>query len=242
MHSTAWKNAVRRSMLVVGLAGGFTVLGAGIAASTATADELAPPTDVAVAEQPADDDDNDETSGENGTGSGNQVEADVEAPVDASDNQVTVIGDGNQHEGGTSEPQNGVEPDADADHTSGDDGTLSGNQVEAEAEAQVELTGNQVTVIGEDNTSGGSTSDTCQDEGTSSGDTTNGDDGTLSGNQVDVDADAPVDASGNQVTVIGDENTTGGSSQSGCGSADDAEGADGSTGGDCVDTPLLAFS
>ena len=108
MHSTAWRNAVRRSMLVVGLAGGFTVLGAGIAASTATAEELAPPTDVVVAEQPTGDDDNDETSGEDGTVSGNQVEADVEAPVDASDNQVTVIGDGNQHEGGTSELQNGV--------------------------------------------------------------------------------------------------------------------------------------
>ena len=226
MHSTAWRDAVRRSMLVIGLAGGFTVLGAGIAASTATADEQVPVVGVAAAGQTAADDENDETSGENGTGSGNQVEADVEAPVDATDNQVTVIGDGNESEGGGSEPENGVEPDADVDHTSGEGGTLSGNQVEAAVEAPVELSGNQVTVIGDGNTSEGSTAGSCQEEETSAGDTTNGDDGLLSGNQVDVDADAPVDASGNQVTVIGDENTSGGNRDGGCQTAGGSDGSD----------------
>ncbi|HET7735787.1 MAG TPA: chaplin family protein, partial [Nocardioidaceae bacterium] len=229
MHSTAWRDAVRRSMLVIGLAGGFTVLGAGIAASTATADEQAPVVGVAAAGHAAADDENDEndeTSGESGTGSGNQVEADVEAPVDATDNQVTVIGDGNQSQGGGSEPENGVEPDADVDHTSGEDGTLSGNQVDAEVEAPVELTGNQVTVIGDENDSEGSTAGSCEDGGASSGDTTNGDDGLLSGNQVDVEADAPVDASGNQVTVVGDENTSGGTSDGGCGTAGGSDGSD----------------
>jgi LPXTG-motif cell wall-anchored protein len=214
-------------MLVIGLAGGFTVLGAGIAASTATADEQAPVVGLAAAGQTAADDENDETSGENGTGSGNQVEADAEAPVNATDNQVTVIGDGNQSHGGGAEPENGVEPDADVDHTSGDDGTLSGNQVDAQVEAPVELSGNQVTVIGDGNTAEGSTAGSCQEEEEkSSGDTTNGDDGLLSGNQVDVDADAPVDASGNQVTVIGDENTSGGTSEDGCRTATGSDGSD----------------
>jgi len=238
MYSTAWKSAVRRSMLVIGLAGGFTVLGAGIAASTATADEAVPVVGPATAGSSATDDDDDETSGKDGVGSGNQAEAEVDAPVDASDNQVTVIGDGNQSSGGRSEPKNGVDPDADADHTSGEDGVLSGNQVEAEAEAPVQLTGNQLTVIGDDNTSGGSTSETCPNEGTEPGDTTNGDDGILSGNQVDVDVDAPVDASGNQVTVVGDENVNEGSRTNDCRGSDGAadggqqDGSDASDGGE----------
>ena len=238
MYSTAWKIAVRRSMLVIGLAGGFTVLGAGIAASTATADEAVPVVGPATAGSSATDDDDDETSGKDGVGSGNQAEAEVDAPVDASDNQVTVIGDGNQSSGGRSEPKNGVDPDADADHTSGEDGVLSGNQVEAEAEAPVQLTGNQLTVIGDDNTSGGSTSETCPNEGTEPGDTTNGDDGILSGNQVDADVDAPVDASGNQVTVVGDENVNEGSRTNDCRGSDGAadggqqDGSDASDGGE----------
>ena len=64
---------------------------------------------------------------------------------------------------------------------------------------------NQVTVIGD-----GNTSETADDEtGTdgSGGDTTDGQDGTGSGNQTAPGVEAPVDTSGNQVTVIGDGNT-----------------------------------
>ena len=72
MHSTTMKNVVRRGMFVIGIAGGITILGSGIAASSASADE-APPGALVVSGTSAGDDD--ETTGEDGTASGNQVEA-----------------------------------------------------------------------------------------------------------------------------------------------------------------------
>ena len=71
-------------------------------------------------------------------------------------------------------------------------------------------TGNQATVIGDgqvadvqpgDNGVDPSTDPGSSDAGTGAGDTTSGQDGTGSGNQTDAGATAPVDASGNQVTV-----------------------------------------
>jgi LPXTG-motif cell wall-anchored protein len=63
-------------------------------------------------------------------------------------------------------------------------------------------------VIGSDNTSttSGSGSSGTGGTGTTGGDTTNGSDGTGSGNQTDTGVVAPIDAGGNQVTVIGSGN------------------------------------
>ena len=75
--------------------------------------------------------------------------------------------------------------------------------------------GNQVTVIGDgNNTPTLQPGRGRQPTGGSNGDTTDGQDGTGAGNQTDADATAPVEASGNQVTVIGDgNNNTADSSQ-----------------------------
>ena len=90
------------------------------------------------------------TSGEDGTASGNQTELGATAPVDASDNQVTVIGTDNTNEspGDTSTGGSG----SGGGSTSGEDGTGSGNQTGLGATAPVDASGNQVTVIGTDNT------------------------------------------------------------------------------------------
>ena len=95
--------------------------------------------------------------------------------------------------------------------TSGASGLVSGNQTGRAGHRPGGAAGNQVTVIGNDNKSGGSaqggSSDTSASSGpSSSGDTTSGEGGTGSGNQTDAGATAPVDASDNQVTVIGDGN------------------------------------
>ena len=100
---------------------------------------------------------------------------------------------------------------------------------------------NQVTVIGD-----GNTSETADDEtGTdgSGGDTTDGEDGTGSGNQTAPGIVAPVDPSGNQVTVIGDDNTQR-DTESNTGEEDTDEGDDasdddpaGDTGEDSSDDP-----
>ena len=210
MHSTKALSAARRGMVVLGIAGGITLLGAGFAASSAAADEIGLPTGIVAS---------DRTSGEDGVLSGNQVDADVGAPVDASGNQVTVIGDGNESAGDGEGPRAEASPSADVDHTDGEDGLVSGNQVDADVEAPVDVSGNQVTVIGDGNTSGGASSESgacgSSDAGSGDstsgpeGDTTSGEDGTGSGNQLDVGPSAPVDASDNQVTLIGDGNQSG---------------------------------
>ncbi len=219
MHSTKALSAARRGMVVLGIAGGITLLGAGFAASSAAADENGLPPGIIAS---------DDTSGEDGVLSGNQVDADADAPVDVSGNQVTVIGDGNESAGDGDGPRAEVSPSGDVDHTDGDDGTLSGNQLDAEAEAPVDVSGNQVTVIGDGNDSGGASSGAgdCGSTDAGSGDSTSGEDGLVSGNQVDADVDAPVEASGNQVTVIGDDNTSGGASSESvhCGSSDAGSG------------------
>src|SRR5215203_5684682 len=101
----------------------------------------------------------------------------------------------------------------DPSSTSGANGLVSGNQTGPSAGASGDTSGNQVTVIGDGNNNTGSTQDgggaSAGSGGAAAGDTTNGQDGTGAGNQTDADAAAPVEASGNQVTVIGDGNEAG---------------------------------
>jgi hypothetical protein len=156
------------------------------------------------------------TSGQNGIGSGNQTGVAAQVPVNASGNQVTVIGQRNQvHStaGSASGAPAGTSTSPPAPTTSGRAGILSGNQTAIGLQVPVNVSGNQVTVIGQDNTVsslGGSA--TGVPAGTSSGSptsgpVTSGQDGILSGNQTGVVALVPVNVSGNQVTVIGQDNT-----------------------------------
>ena len=185
------RTPLRRLLLGSAIAGGFTVLG--IALSTASASAAEPGT----------------TSGEDGIISGNQSGVTLTAPVDATGNQVTVIGDGNSVESSGSDSTG---PGAGGGGTtSGDDGVVSGNQSEVTVTAPIDLSGNQVTVIGDDNDSSSGSDATAGSTSATVG-TTSGDDGTGSGNQTGVDVTAPVDVSCNQLTVIGDDNTTGCSS------------------------------
>ncbi|MCW2761259.1 MAG: hypothetical protein JWR85_1460 [Marmoricola sp.] len=196
------RTSIRRALCATAIAGGFTVLGIAFAASSATA-----------ADTPS------TTSGANGLGSGNQTGSGVHAPVGASGNQVTVIGDGNTSGGSTQD--RGGDPAGNAGQsTTGEQGNGSGNQTDAGATAPVSPSGNQVTVIGDGNDNAGS--DGGNGRGAVSGDagpgSTDGQQGNGSGNQTDADTSAPVDASGNQVTVIGDGNENSSASEEFAGS------------------------
>ncbi len=176
----------------------------------------------------------DTTSGQGGNGSGNQTDADAKAPVDATGNQVTVIGDGNHN---ASESSNdGGSGDTGGDTTNGQSGNGSGNQTSPTATAPLNATGNQLTVIGDGNRAE-STNDTRATNG-SEGDTTDGQGGTGSGNQTTPNASAPVATSGNQVTIIGDGNTTGGTDHVDGGSDPVEPGADPNGPGDSTSPPL----
>ncbi len=114
-------------------------------------------------------------------------------------------------------------------------GTGAGNQTSPAVTAPLEATGNQVTVIGD-----GNTSDTDQTGGSSpagSGSETDGQDGTGSGNQTSPAATLPVDTSDNQFTVIGDGNTNTGSDGDGTGTGTTPEQAGTETGQPETDQP-----
>lgn len=89
---------------------------------------------------------------------------------------------------------------AHADTTSGDNGVLSGNQVNPNVNAPVTACGNAVGVVGSPeascapNVSGGGAGHN----------RTSGDNGVLSGNQVNPNVNAPVTVCGNAVGVVGD--------------------------------------
>jgi len=153
------------------------------------------------------------TSGPDGAGSGNQTALDVRAPVNASGNQVTVVGQDNETRatGASSAPAFGG--GSAAATTSGQSGIGSGNQTGVAVAAPVNGSGNQVTVIGQDNAnesvgdaSAGSTVGSTADSTSGGPATTTGQGGLLAGNQTALGVALPVDATGNQVTAVGEDN------------------------------------
>ncbi len=179
------------------------------------------------------------TSGTDGNGSGNQTDAGAAAPVDATGNQVTVIGDGNTADN-TRTSEGDTSGAGDGNTTNGENGNGSGNQTDPAATAPVYAGDNQVTVIGDGNTS--ETADDQTATNGSGGNTTDGQDGTGSGNQTAPGVEAPVDSSDNQVTIIGDGNSTERDTQPNSGfdeTADPDQSGDtgGDTGGDTSDGP-----
>jgi hypothetical protein len=199
------KAFIRRALCAVGLTGGVVIVGFGLA-QAASADTGSGPV----------------TSGESGIVSGNQTGVDAQAPVNASGNQVTVIGQRNHTtstgSSSTASPAATSGGSSGSPTTSGQNGIGSGNQTAVGAQAPINVSGNQVTVIGQDNTTHSSGSASTRGSGGSSGSpTTSGESGIGSGNQTGITVLAPINVSCNQVTVIGQDNTSqcaGGSSAS----------------------------
>jgi hypothetical protein len=123
---------LRRALCAVGLTGGIVLLGIGLA-EAASADGPSGPV----------------TSGESGILSGNQTGVDAQAPINASGNQITVIGQDSKaiSSGGAAT----TSPPPGSPTTSGEDGIGSGNQTGVGAQVPINVSGNQVTVIGQDN-------------------------------------------------------------------------------------------
>ena len=188
---------IRRAMCALGLTGGVLLLGFLMAESASAAG-------------------NNTTSGQDGLGSGNQTGVHATAPVNLTGNHVTVIGHDNTATGSGSDATTGSTTagtsgtSTGGNTTSGQDGIASGNQTGLGLQAPVNATGNQVTVIGHDNTAttSGDNATTGDSSGSTGGNTTSGQDGIASGNQTDAPLQAPVGITGNQVTVVGDGNTT----------------------------------
>ncbi|HET7736468.1 MAG TPA: LPXTG cell wall anchor domain-containing protein, partial [Nocardioidaceae bacterium] len=105
----------------------------------------------------------------------------------------------------------------------------SGNQLTLDPDLPVDVSGNQVTVIGDGNQSGGATGGADDGEAgdPDAGDTTSGEGGTGAGNQLSLDPVARVGADENQLTVLGNGNENGDDGTGGSGDPDDDGSGDG---------------
>lgn len=171
--------------------------GSGLGSGAGTAPAAAPAADLT-------------TSGTDGVLSGAQAPIAVSVPVTATGNAISVLGDAGSSGASGSSMTTPAPADSGAT-TSGSDGILSGEQVPVGVAAPVTASGNAVSVLGDAGSSGSSVTASPAPATNTSGATTSGSDGVLSGIQVPVGASAPVTASGNAVSVLGDAGTSGSS-------------------------------
>src|SRR5690606_14989864 len=100
---------------------------------------------------------------------------------------------------------------ANAADTSGENGAASGNQIGILGELPVTIGGNAISILGDSESSGSSTA-TVTDASPSAGSSaTTGEDGVASGNQVIPDIVAPIVATGNAISILGESSTEGAS-------------------------------
>jgi len=128
--------------------------------------------------------------------------------------------------------------------TTGEDGTASGTQVLGVVDLPVNLGGNAISLLGDSSSSGSATNGAGGGSSNSASSSTSGADGTASGTQVSPDAKAPVNVSGNAISVLGDSRSAGSTSNAGSStasnSADETDGTDGVASGTQV-SPDLAL-
>ncbi|HEY4225089.1 MAG TPA: hypothetical protein VGM70_04700 [Pseudolysinimonas sp.] len=187
------------------------------------------------------------TSGDVSLLGGSQALLDVHAPVAVGGNAISVIGDsgassstvGSGSAAGASGSGAGSTGagSTGSGSTSADDSTLGGTQVLGDVSAPVTVSGNAISVAG-DSTSGGSfagqSADGSGSTAPAAGPSTTGDNSTLGGTQVVPDVTAPVTATGDAISVVGDSTSGGGTSGSTSGT-----GTGGGTGGGTGATPPL---
>jgi hypothetical protein len=143
----------------------------------------------------------DVTTGNGGVLSGNQVNAPISAPVDVSGNGVSLVGGSKAKSRGGAKVDQGGSGSGGGQRTSGKRGVVSGNQVNAPISLPVNACGNAVAVVG--GAKAGCEGGAKVKGSGKGGQTTDGTDGVLAGNQVKAPISAPVNACGNAVAVVG---------------------------------------
>src|SRR5690554_6542182 len=176
------RKSVSRALWGAFFVGGLTVLGAGAAHAA-------------------------DTSGEDGTASGNQVGILGELSVTIGGNAISILGD-SESSGSTASTTSG-DATSNTSTTSGEDATGGGNQIIPDVVAPIVASGNAISVLGDSSTEGTHTSAATEGDtnGTTAG--TTGEDAIAGGNQVTPDADLPILVSGNSISLIGDSSTEG---------------------------------
>jgi hypothetical protein len=182
------------------------------------------------------------TTGSDSLLGGTQGLVNIDIPVTVGGNAISVLGDSSSTGSSTGggEATTPAAPAAGTTaSTTGEDGILSGTQAVPNVSAPVTLGGNAISVVGDSESSGSSTTSAPSGAGTTgTGASTTGQDSILGGTQVLGDVGAPVTLGGNAITLIGDaestdSSTTAGSTGSGSTGSDGAStsGEDGILGG-----------
>lgn len=137
-----------------------------------------------------------------GVGSGNLIQLPINAPINVCGNQLDVIGILDSVTGNFCE-NHGSDATAASGKSAGSPGVGSGNLIQVPINAPINICGNQLDVIGIGNTDHGNS---CENHGggsTSAAGGSNGSPGIGAGNVIQVPINAPINACGNQVDVIG---------------------------------------
>ncbi|MFI0424209.1 chaplin family protein [Spongiactinospora sp. 9N601] len=144
------------------------------------------------------------TSGDGSVLGGNQIDAPINAPINACGNAIAVLGEADANcKGGATVVNRGH--GAGGDHTSGDGSVLGGNQVVAPVTAPLNACGNALAIFGNATAgcTGGSTVKNSGAGAGAGGNRTSGGGSVLGGNQVVAPISAPTDICGNAVAVLG---------------------------------------
>ncbi|MFG1873568.1 chaplin family protein [Sphaerisporangium sp. NPDC049003] len=147
-----------------------------------------------------------DTSGSGSVGGGNQINLPINIPIDISGNAVAVAGESSASSRGGSSVQGGSGAGGIQGSTSGHGSVLGGNQVNAPISAPVNACGNAVSLVGRSDAGcqGGATVRNGGGGGGAGGNLTDGRHSVLGGNQIVAPINAPINACGNAVAVIGE--------------------------------------
>ena len=208
MQSFIWK-----ALIGAAFTGGLMALGAGVAYADNT------------------------TSGDDGTGSGSQAVVGLNLPVTLGGNAISVLGDSSSSGSSATPPASAAAPTG---NTNGNVSLLGGTQALVDAHAPVTVSGNAISVIGDSGSAGstvgsGSPAGATGSASSDGSGTTSGDHSTLGGTQVLGNVSAPVNVTGNAISVAGDSTSDGsfaGQSATGSGSTDPASTGGATTSGD----------
>ena len=148
------------------------------------------------------------TTGDDGIAGGTQVQAPIQAPITLGGNAISVLGDSQSTNSGTTTGTGTTGTgtgSTDGATTTGDDGIAGGSQVIAPIGAPITAGGNAISVLGDSQSTGSAVSaPATAGAGTP---ITGGTDSVLGGTQIAAPIALPITLGGNAISVVGDTTT-----------------------------------
>jgi hypothetical protein len=152
------------------------------------------------------------SSGNNGAAHGTQLYAPVDVPINLCGNAISLLGEANA-QAGCGNAHVGPESGGAAQHSSDNNGALSGTQAYAPVSIPLTIAGNAIGVAGEGNAAAAATSESGHAGPVGQHSTDNN--GAVHGTQVAAPVHVPVNACGNAISLLGEANAAAGCANGG---------------------------